>query len=117
MKEYLAEAKEDSSQLAVFDADFRLLRIASTWKRFPLSEWKHPETKCPSNPSDRWLWIWAGVEVDYTDLAIACVVPDTVLEALLPALIVSRAIYPDGSISEWTEKLIKSHVFRMVKGN
>jgi hypothetical protein len=94
------------------------LKLLAAFTLFPLPAWRRPRTKMPTDARARWRWLWAGFEGDedapdfLVALAAAASVPAQTAFNLWPAIVASRLVFPDGSISQDAAALVRAHVVK-----
>lgn len=105
--------------LAVDDADVR--RLLAAWETIPLPAWKMPRRQMPSEPRERWLWLWEGFRgaldtPDYlADLSAAARVAASVALTKWRAIVYNRLAFPDGSISDEANGAIAMYIAGQVE--
>lgn len=82
--------------------DNEALRVLSAWTALEHA-WKMPDESCPDNgrPTVKaWNWLMSGLDVDHVSIADAAAVSLSTARVKLRSLLVSRLIYPDGTIAK-----------------
>jgi len=107
-EEILEEFKKNESVedvLPVMD-NLSLQKILIAWSKISIS--RLPIKKAaPSIPNELWRWLWDQIEFKQDEITeITGIKFD--LSKLLKILIGNRIIYPDGSISSFASKILKS---------
>jgi hypothetical protein len=89
-------------------------RILAAWESIG-GLWTTPEGDTPDDVVDRWLWLWSGVTLDIERLVTASMVDEALLMEKLDQLILTRIIFPDGTLAEWASRLATGQVAAALK--
>lgn len=106
------EKRED---LAIIVDDPAAIRFLAAWRR-QSPTWRQPRAKQPTELGLLWIWLWAGVHYDRSDLAVASKLNESAAELYLRSCMSARIVYPDGTISKPAERLITAHVTNRFPG-
>jgi hypothetical protein len=119
-------APPDPTSIAIAVGDEDSCRMVAAFARLALPPWQPvdsmPSGESPRDLHERWMWLWAGYvggpdDPEFLDeLARRANVLPRRARARWPALVASRLVFPDGSLSEAGQMLVRSFVFeRMPK--
>jgi len=88
-------------------------KLLAAWAVTPLI-WIPPTSEAPADTDHNglWDWIWEDTEIDLDLLSRRSGVPYSFMEPKLTILVASRLIFPDGTISDFAEKILASDVAR-----
>lgn len=94
------------------------IKLLAAFSLFPLPAWRHPRSSMPEDGRQRWLWLWSG----YVGGSMRPVFLDSVWTVagissatayrVWPSLMVSRVLYPDGTLSDEAGALLQAHVVK-----
>lgn len=94
------------------------LRLLAAFSLYPLPPWRRPRLAMPDDPRERWLWLWAGydggpMKPKFLDgmAGVAGINAETAYR-VWPAIMTSRVLFPDGTISDEGTNLLQAHVTR-----
>jgi hypothetical protein len=79
---------------------------------YPLPFWRCPPTKKPTDEKILWLWIWSGYSggpqrpTFLAGLAAAAGISAEAAYRVWPALMTSRTLFPDGTLSEAARQML-----------
>lgn len=111
----------DPTSIAIAVGDEDACRMLAAFSRLPLPDWR-PRRRAPEETNARWLWLWSGYlggpdePMFLTELAVRAGIPYHRARVKWPALAASRLVFPDGTMSEGAQLLLRSFVFeRMPK--
>ncbi len=114
---YLAGAEEsDPTSLAIAVGDRVACRLIAAFSKLPLPEWKRPRVKLPDDARERWMWLWAGFEGGPDDplfldeLALRAGVTRREARRAWPAIVGSRMVFPNGTVSEDALNAVRMYV-------
>jgi hypothetical protein len=93
-------------------------KLLAAFTLFPLPAWRRPRTRMPEDGRERWIWLWSGYEGGpmqprFLDgLASVAGISAEAAYRVWPALMTSRVLYPDGTLSDDAQILLRAHVMR-----
>jgi hypothetical protein len=91
-------------------------KLLCAYALFPLPPWRRPRSRMPEDGRERWMWLWSGFDGGPTaptfldGLASAAGISVEAAYRVWPSLMISRVIYPDGTLSDHGQALLQAHV-------
>jgi len=105
---------EPEAGIAIIVADTQAVKVLAAWSLFRVPKWVRPRGRRPpeSDPGDLFEWLWAPVwrRIDFEDFARAAGMAPHTAELKLRMCVHARMAYPDGSLSEPAQRLLRSYV-------
>ena len=88
-----------------------LIRIVVAWTSLPIERRKRL-TPFPQDVGQQWEWLWQNAVYSTERLAKYIPSSDKELEQKLQALIANKALYPDGTVNGYVERLLRARIVK-----
>ncbi len=113
--EHLGRSKESVGPEVVLmvAGHAELMRIALAWKQTEVARARRLTQFRGCSESDVWSWLWENARYDRASLLARIPNATAKTERNLDALIASRVLYPDGTISPFVERYLKECVVKL----
>lgn len=99
LEELLAPYREDESleRFVCLIDDLDAMRVCALWPNVSKA-WSRPRRPMPSDPNERWAWLWEGVQFDDESFAEMVDLRLSRLWAKITMLASARILFPDGTV-------------------
>jgi hypothetical protein len=94
------------------------IKLLTAFALFPLPVWRAPRSRMPDDGRQRWLWLWSGYDGGpmrprfLDSVWTVAGISSATAYRVWPSLMVSRVLYPDGTLSDEAQALLQAHIVK-----